>query len=170
VTRRRRISLLALLFAALVAAIPVAEAAPGARAKPKALKLRTTSLGRVLVDAHGRTLYMFGHDLTDVSRCSGACAANWPPATAPRKPRVARGIKQSKLKVIRRGDGTRQLSFAGHPLYRYSGDGKPGDVNGEGINAFGGVWHAVTAQGKAASQPSSGSTGNTGNPYPYPYP
>ena len=165
--RSSRIALACLaLLAAAVAAIPIADAATSAKAKPKALKLRTTSLGRVLVDRQGHTLYMFGHDLTDTSRCTGACAQNWPPAKSPKKPRVAAGIKRSKLKVIRRGGGSRQLSFAGHPLYRFIGDAKPGDVNGDGIVAFGGTWHAVNKSGgvakKAASTPAPSPTPSSG--------
>jgi predicted lipoprotein with Yx(FWY)xxD motif len=128
--------------------------------KAPALKLRTTSLGKVLVDRSGRTLYMFGHDLTNKSRCAGACAANWPPAASPKKPKVGAGVSKAKLKVIRRSDGSRQLSYAGHPLYRFAGDSKPGDVKGEGINAFGGIWYAVSAAGTAAkSAPPSGNSG-----------
>src|SRR3954463_9109854 len=93
-----------------------------AKKKP-ALALRTTSLGKVVVDSKGRTLYQFGADTKkNQSNCADACAANWPPATAPSKPTVAKGLSQRKLKVIKRADGTKQLSYAGHPLYRFIAD------------------------------------------------
>ena len=131
-----------------------ASPAPSATAAAKgaALKVRSTNLGRVLVDSKGRTLYAFGHDLKNKSRCSGACAGNWPPGLAPKKPKVGAGVSKAKLRVIKRSDGSRQLSYAGHPLYRYIGDGKAGDVNGEGINSFGGVWNALSRRGKVVTR------------------
>jgi predicted lipoprotein with Yx(FWY)xxD motif len=84
---------------------------------------------------------------------------NWPPALAPRKPTLASGLKRTKFRVIRRADGRRQLAYAGHPLYRFVGDSKPGDVNGEGINAFGGRWYVLNRSGvpvKPAPAPAPG--------------
>ena len=146
--------LVLLLVPALL--IPAA-AAIGAKSKPKALQLRATSLGKVLVDSKKRTLYMLTADSKNSSSCSGACAANWPPAKAPSKPKVTSALKQSKLKVIKRSDGTKQLAYAGHPLYRFVGDSKPGDVNGQGINAFGGFWYVLAKSGKPVmASPASG--------------
>jgi predicted lipoprotein with Yx(FWY)xxD motif len=102
------------------------------------------------VDAHKRTLYMLTADGRNVSHCSGQCAANWPPAKAPAgRPTLATGLSRSKLRVIKRSDGSHQLAYAGHPLYRFVGDSRPGDVNGEGINAFGGLWYVLNKSGKA---------------------
>jgi predicted lipoprotein with Yx(FWY)xxD motif len=132
-------------------------------AKAPALALRNTSLGKVLVDARGRTLYMFGHDTTNKSRCAGACATNWPPAAAPATLKVGAGVAKAKLKAISRAGGSRQLSYAGHPLYRFAGDAKPGDVKGQGINAFGGIWDVVSAAGAPITgTPRSGSTTTPG--------
>jgi predicted lipoprotein with Yx(FWY)xxD motif len=142
-------------------------AAATAASGGKALKVRSTSLGRILVDTKGRTLYAFGHDLKNKSRCSGACASNWPPALAPKKPRVGAGVSKAKLRVIKRSGGARQLSYAGRPLYRFSGDSAAGDANGQGVTAFGGTWHVVAPSGKVimgSGQSSSG--GNTGGGYP----
>jgi predicted lipoprotein with Yx(FWY)xxD motif len=173
-TRTLRISIAALL-AALVAAAAVAALAStstAAKAKSPTLKLRNTSYGKIVVDKNGRTLYAFGHDKKDKSRCSGQCAGFWPPATAPKHPTVATGISKSKLKVIKRGDGTKQLSYNGHPLYRYSGDGKPGDTNGENLTAFGGKWDVLSKSGAIVTKPpstSSGGGGGGGGGYPYGY-
>src|SRR3954471_11395191 len=138
-----------------------------AAAHGRALTLRSTSLGRVIVDANGRTLYAFGHDLKNKSRCSGACASNWPPALSKSKPKVGAGIKQAKLRVIKRSDGGRQLSYAGHPLYRYAGDSKAGDVNGQGLNFFGGVWNVMSGGGKVVTHapPSQSTTPSSGGGY-----
>jgi predicted lipoprotein with Yx(FWY)xxD motif len=139
--------------------------ATAAAAKGRALALHSTSLGKILVDSKGNTLYAFGHDLKNRSRCSGACAMNWPPALAPKKPKVGAGVSAAKLRVITRTDGGRQLSYAGHPLYRYVGDGKPGDTTGQGLNAFGGVWRVVSASGKGVTQPPQSQSGSSGGGY-----
>jgi predicted lipoprotein with Yx(FWY)xxD motif len=120
-------------------------------AKAPALAVRKTSLGKVIVDSRGRTLYMFGADTKNVSNCAGACATNWPPAAAPKKVKVGTGLSAKKVRAIKRSDGGRQISYAGHPLYRFAGDSKPGDVKGQGINAFGGIWTVVAPSGKAVS-------------------
>jgi predicted lipoprotein with Yx(FWY)xxD motif len=164
-TRTLRISLAALLVAAVAGAAVAASASTTTSAKAKkspTLKLRQTGLGKILVDSKGRTLYEFGHDKKNKSRCSGQCAANWPPAGSPAKPTVAKGIDKSKLKVITRNDGSRQLSFNGHPLYRFIADGKPGDTNGENITAFGGTWDVLSKTGAVVTKAPSASSGGGG--------
>jgi len=164
--------MVALLAIAGVAGVVSALPAGAAKAKKKpALALRTTSLGKVIVDSKGHTLYQFGADTKkNVSTCAGACAQNWPPAAAPSKPTVAKGLSQRKLKVIKRADGTKQLSYAGHPLYRFIADPKAGDVNGQGINAFGGLWHVVAASGKAITTTAQSGANPAPAPDPSPYP
>jgi predicted lipoprotein with Yx(FWY)xxD motif len=149
-------------------AIPVALAGCGsdgsatasAATHKSALAVHSSSLGKILVDSKGRTLYAFGHDLKNKSRCSGACASNWPPAlTKVKHPKVGAGVSSAKLRVIKRSGGARQLSYAGHPLYRFSGDTAAGDTNGQGIDAFGGTWHVVSPAGKPVTQSSTSSGG-----------
>jgi predicted lipoprotein with Yx(FWY)xxD motif len=111
------------------------------------LNVRATALGRTLVDAHGRTLYMFRRDHTNMSNCSGACLSVWPALTATLKPRAAGGAVAAKIGTIR-AHGGRQVTYAGHPLYYYVGDRKPGDVRGEGLNQFGGNWYAMSPSGR----------------------
>jgi predicted lipoprotein with Yx(FWY)xxD motif len=163
-SRLPRISLLVLVAAIAVAV--VASATTSSAATRPTLGLRTTSDGKVIVDRAGMTMYEFGHDRKNVSRCSGTCAMFWPPAKAPAHPTLAKGLSSKKLKVIRRSDGSRQLSYNGHPLYRYSGDTKPGQTNGEGITAFGGTWYVLSRTGAIVTGPPSSGTANT-NPYPY---
>jgi predicted lipoprotein with Yx(FWY)xxD motif len=162
----RRYLALLLLIPAVLAMVAV-SAATAAKPKPKALQLRSTSLGRVIVDSKKHTLYMLSSDGKNSSTCSGACASNWPPATAPKKPKVATGLKKGKLTVITRSDGKKQLAYAGHPLYRFIGDSKPGDVNGEGIVAFGGTWDVV---GKVGSPVTSAPAASSPAPSPSPSP
>ena len=173
-TRTLRISFAALLIAVVVGAgaalAGAASTTTAAKAKPPTLKLRKTGLGKILVDKKGLTLYAFGHDKKNKSRCTGQCANFWPPASSPAKPTVASGIAKSKLKVIKRSDGTRQLSYNGHPLYRYVGDGKPGDTNGENVTAFGGIWDVLSKAGKTVTKPPSAPSSSTGSGGGYQYP
>jgi predicted lipoprotein with Yx(FWY)xxD motif len=108
-----------------------------------------TSLGRILVNSSGRTLYMFGKDARGKSACSGKCASFWPPLIASGKPRAAGGAKASLLGTIKRADGRRQVTYNHDPLYRFAQDAKKGQTHGEGISAFGGHWYVVSPAGKA---------------------
>jgi predicted lipoprotein with Yx(FWY)xxD motif len=172
-TRTSRISLAVLVAAAIPVGAVAADAstppAGAAKAKAPAIKLSKTGLGTIIVDGKGHTLYAFGHDLKNKSRCSGACAQNWPPAAAPAKPTVGKGLDKSKLKVIKRGDGIRQLSYNGHPLYRFSLDSARGDTNGQNITAFGGTWHVVSKRGTPVTK-APGSQSSTSAPGGYPTP
>ncbi len=117
------------------------------------------TLGSILVDSQGRTLYLFQRDSGTQSACTGACAVDWPPLRVTGKPTVGKGAKPSIVVTSARSDGKAQLIYNGHPLYRFSGDQKPGDVNGQGVNAFGGLWYAVSPAGDQVTTqaPSSGS-------------
>jgi predicted lipoprotein with Yx(FWY)xxD motif len=99
------------------------------------VKVATTKLGMVVVDDKGLTLYRFDNDTTPgASTCgAGVCATTWPAATVTGTPTAGPGIDASKLSTFTRADGSTQLQIAGHPLYRFAGDTKPGDTNGQGI-------------------------------------
>jgi predicted lipoprotein with Yx(FWY)xxD motif len=116
------------------------------------------SLGNVLVDARGRTLYQFQRDSGTKSTCSGACAIDWPPLRATGKPTVGSGANRSLVATNARLDGTTQVTYNGHPVYVFSGDQEPGDTNGQGVNAFGGLWYALSPAGDPVTTqgPSSG--------------
>jgi predicted lipoprotein with Yx(FWY)xxD motif len=122
----------------------------GGAAKPAAAKtaggaavaLRTTQLGPTLVDSQGRTLYLFEKDKTP------ACASIWPPLTTNGKPQAQAGISAAKLGTTKRNDGKLEVTYAGHPLYYYVPDTKPGQLSGEGLDQFGAVWDAVAPSGK----------------------
>ena len=80
--------------------------------------------------------------------CSGVCTTYWPPLLANSKPTASDGAKPALLGSIRRSDGSRQVTYAGHPLYRFSGDSKRGQTNGEGLQDFGAGWYAISPAGK----------------------
>jgi predicted lipoprotein with Yx(FWY)xxD motif len=117
------------------------------------------SLGSILVNSTGRTLYLFKADVGATSACSGACATAWPPLLAAGKPTAGTGLTASKLGTITRSGGNRQVTYNGHPLYLFIKDHKPGDVNGQGVTAFGAAWFALTPSGNQASAPPSSSGG-----------
>jgi predicted lipoprotein with Yx(FWY)xxD motif len=126
------------------------------------LGVRRTRLGKLLVDARGHTLYLFKKDSGTKSACFGACATAWPPLRATGKPMVAGGAKASMVATTKRSDGKPQITYHGHPLYRFTGDSKPGDTNGQGLNAFGAHRYAVSATGKQITRrPSSSGSGTT---------
>jgi predicted lipoprotein with Yx(FWY)xxD motif len=137
----------ATVFLALACAVVPVAASQAAAGKGPVVSTATTSLGRVLVDAHGHTLYLFGKDRNGKSACSGACAAAWPPLIATAKPRAGAGAAASRLGTTRRADGRLQVTYNHHPVYTFVKDTKKGQTNGEGLTAFGGTWDAVSAAG-----------------------
>ncbi len=106
-------------------------------------------LGMVLVDSEGFTVYSFAKDKGTRSSCYGACAEAWAPVTATGKPKSGEGAMSSDVGTTKRNDGTLQVTYAGHPLYTFVEDHKPGEANGNGISAFGGEWTALEERGAA---------------------
>ena len=121
-----------------------------AKAAPKTatgtVGTRETKLGRVLVDASGRTLYLFEKDQGATSSCNGACASIWPPLTAG-KAKAGTGVTAADLGATKRSDGKSEITYAGHPLYTYAGDQKPGEVAGQGLDQFGAEWYVLAPDG-----------------------
>ncbi len=110
---------------------------------------KTSSLGTFLVDANGRTLYLWDADHGSKSTCSGACAQAWPPLTTTTTPKASGAVKASLLGTIKRADGSREVTYAGHPLYYFAGDTQAGQTTGQGSNGFGAPWWVVTPAGNA---------------------
>jgi predicted lipoprotein with Yx(FWY)xxD motif len=137
----------AVVLVTLASTVAPTAASHAANAKSPVVSTAATSLGRVLVDARGHTLYLFEKDKNGKSACSGACASAWPPLIATAKPRVGTGAKASRLGTTRRADGRLQVSYNHHPLYTFVKDTKKGQTNGEGLNAFGAEWYALSAAG-----------------------
>jgi predicted lipoprotein with Yx(FWY)xxD motif len=115
----------------------------------------TTSLGQILVDSSGRTLYLFEADTGKTPTCSGACAKAWPPLLTSGQPHVAGGLQQSLISTVMRSDGTQQVTYNGHPLYYFMGDTKSGDTRGEGLTAFGAGWYVLSPSGNKIEEPGS---------------
>jgi len=133
-----RIALLALVSLTLVTAATALAAPPRAT-----VGLHATSLGRVLVDTHGRTLYVFDRDKRGRSACSGTCAATWLPFLTTGTPVALAGVPANRLGTMKRGDGRLQVTFIGHPLYLFARDRRAGQVAGAGVAH----WAALTAAG-----------------------
>jgi predicted lipoprotein with Yx(FWY)xxD motif len=133
-----------------------------APASTTAVGLKTTKVGgvTVLTNAKGFTVYSFAPDTSTKSNCNGACATAWPPV----KPASASAVK-APFTMIKRSDGATQLAFHGHPLYTFTGDTAPGQAKGNGVNAFGGLWHEAPAAGGTA--PASSSSSGSGGGYGY---
>src|SRR4051794_30618597 len=108
-----------------------------------------TSLGTFLVDGQGRALYLWDADKSTMSTCSGACAEAWPPLTTKAAPKASGTVKSSLLGTTKRTDGTREVTYAGHPLYYFAGDTGPGQTAGQGSNGFGAPWWDVSPSGTA---------------------
>jgi predicted lipoprotein with Yx(FWY)xxD motif len=139
----------AALTLALVAAGPAASSAGGS-AQPAKVALARSPLGRILVDGKGRTLYLFEKDRKGRSACDGSCATYWPPLLTRGRPAAARGVMNALLGVTHRAGGTVQVTYAGHPLYRFVQDSRPGQTNGQDSHAFGASWYALAATGVKA--------------------
>jgi predicted lipoprotein with Yx(FWY)xxD motif len=146
-------------LAALSAFADTSAASPRQASSGAFVALGKTALGTVLVDARGRTLYLFDKDKRGKSACYGACAAYWPPLLSSAKPRQGKGVRASLLGLTTRTDGKRQVTYAGHPLYRFIGDKQAGQTTGEGLTDFGAAWDAIASSGRAVEPTTSDSTG-----------
>ena len=132
-------------IASTILTLVVSGAAFAAAETGTEVRLHKTSHGRVLATITGRTLYLSTGDGRNKSHCGGSCLTYWLPLLTTGKPVAVGGVHQSLLRRIRHPDGTRQVTYNGHPLYRYAGDTQPGETSGEGL---GGHWFVVGANGK----------------------
>lgn len=120
-------------------------------ASTASVRLIKTSKGKILANRRGFTLYMFTADRRNVDRCvkKSGCVAVWPPYTVSGTPTAGTGVQRSLLRTIRLANGKHQVTYAGHPLYRYTGDSGPAATSYIGISSFGGTWYGVNASGHA---------------------
>jgi predicted lipoprotein with Yx(FWY)xxD motif len=160
-----RLVALLVAFAAIASSAMFAAAADGRTRSATAsdtstikatVALKKTGLGAVLVDARGRTLYLFLKDKNRQSLCAGSCAQFWPPLLSTGKPSAGPGVRQRLLGLTK---ASRQVTYAGHPLYTFVADTKPGQTNGEGSNNFGAAWYVLGANGRAIKAAPSGAGG-----------
>jgi predicted lipoprotein with Yx(FWY)xxD motif len=131
----------------------------------------SSSLGMILVDGSGRTLYLFEKDQPNQSACAGACAAAWPVDQSSGTPKAGSGVTASMLGTIKRSDNTTQVTYNKHPLYYFQGDSGAGQQNGQGVDAFGAKWFVVNPAGGAvsggatATTPANGGGSGSGSGY-----
>jgi predicted lipoprotein with Yx(FWY)xxD motif len=130
--------------------------------KSVTVKTDSGSLGTYLTDGSGRSLYLFASDHGGTSSCSGACVSAWPPLTSKGVPDASGGAKTSMLATISRSDGSKQVTYGGHPLYYFSGDSAAGQTNGQGVDGFGAKWWLVSPSGASITKAASGSGGSGG--------
>jgi predicted lipoprotein with Yx(FWY)xxD motif len=108
----------------------------------------------ILTDARGRAVYLFEKDTGPRSSCYGTCATAWLPLLAAHgQPVAGSGVRAALLGTVRRADGSTQVTYGGHPLYYFTADQQPGDISGEGSQAFGGGWDLVSPAGAKVEKP-----------------
>ena len=123
------------------------SSAPSAQSTGAAVDVANSSLGQLLVDGSGRTLYLFELDKGTSSTCDGPCAQAWPPLLTKGAPTAGTGANAADLGTTTRKDGTTEVTYNGHPLYYYVGDTKAGDTTGQGLNQFGAKWYVLAPGG-----------------------
>lgn len=107
----------------------------------------SSSAGTFLANSSGHAVYLWTKDSSGMSACSGACAGAWPPVTTTGTVTASGEAKSSDLSTITRSDGTKQVTYDGHPLYFFSGDSGPGMASGQGNDGFGAKWWLVSPSG-----------------------
>jgi predicted lipoprotein with Yx(FWY)xxD motif len=138
---------------ASAAATPTAEASAASMSGDTVMVVKNPTLGNILVDSNGMTLYMFLKDNGTTSACTGTCAGNWPALTSA-SPTAGSGADATLLGTV---PDTNQVTYNGHLLYTFAKDKNPGDINGEGLlNA----WYAVSPTGEAV-QPANAAASPT---------
>jgi predicted lipoprotein with Yx(FWY)xxD motif len=157
-----------------------ATSAPAASSSPSpaspssttvTISTRSTSIGTILVNAQGHTLYWFAIDTPAKSNCNGTCAGYWPPVIG--MPVAASGTTLPKgFGTITRSNGSTQATYDGHPLYTYAADTSAGMTSGNGLDASGGLWWAMTPSGakpagSGGASPTAGTSTSTGGGYGY---
>jgi predicted lipoprotein with Yx(FWY)xxD motif len=144
------VSALTATAAIAVLVVPAGAATAAARAsRAQKILLRHTSLGNVLVDASGFTLYRFSKDSGKQNNClkTSECSTTWPALETSGQPTTGPGVKSSLLSTIKLSSGARQVTYAGHPLYRYAAATERGETGYAGVRQFGGTWYAVSSSG-----------------------
>jgi predicted lipoprotein with Yx(FWY)xxD motif len=114
-----------------------------------------------LTGASGRALYLWVADSNGQSACMGACAKAWPPLVSSSTPTVSGGVSASDLGTTTRPDGTKQVTYKGHPLYYFIADPTAGTTRGQGNNGFGAKWWLVSPSGTAITASGANASSST---------
>jgi predicted lipoprotein with Yx(FWY)xxD motif len=144
-----------------------ASSATSGSAKAVSISTAKGSDGTYLVGPDGRALYLWMADAGGKSACAGACAQAWPPLLAKGTPNALGGASASHLATIARSDGSKQVTYMGHPLYYYVGDSAKGQANGQGSDQFGAKWWLVAPSGSAITGSGSSATASASGSNPY---
>jgi predicted lipoprotein with Yx(FWY)xxD motif len=147
-------------------ASPAASGASGSGSGATVITTATSSVGTFLIDGSGRAVYLWVKDTGDASACSGACAGAWPPVTAAGTVTASGSASASDLGTITRSDGTKQVTYDGHPLYYYAGDSGSGMASGQGSDSFGAKWWLVSPSGSDVTASVSSFTVSSGGSAP----
>lgn len=126
---------------------PPATAGPASpSAGPLEIRTRATKYGRILVDGRGMTIYVADRDKADFeSTCHGPCTRDWPPLFTNGQVTAGPRVNSAWLGTIGRTDGPTQVEYNGWPLYYSARDTEPGEINGQGVSAYGTTWHVIDA-------------------------
>jgi predicted lipoprotein with Yx(FWY)xxD motif len=161
-------------------AAPASAPAAGAAASSSAASYTVSAasvpgLGSVLVNGNGRTLYLLTSEKGGKITCTTAngCAAYWPPVKLPAGVMAGvagTGVQKSLLGTAKDTAGDTYVTYAGWPLYTFSGDSSSGMAHGQGVVSFGGTWWALSPAGmevttKVSSTAPSASSTTTGSGY-----
>jgi predicted lipoprotein with Yx(FWY)xxD motif len=164
-TRALSISLTVVIVGVVVLVLAAGGSAKKARSSAATVSVRQTALGKILVGAGGRTLYLFRADKPNVSTLSRPGFAAWPAFLSTGTPRADGGASASKITTIASLGGKHQLTYGGHPLYYFAGDQRSGSTSGQGLFEFGAKWYVVSPSGKAIVRaPAAPATTTTESP------
>ena len=130
------------------------------------ISIRSTSLGKTLVDANGRTLYLFESDRAGVSTLSAAGAAVWPRFVSSGPVKAGNGVQAALIGTTTSPTGVKQVTYQGHPLYYYVGDSSADSTRGQGLNEFGALWYVLGPSGNAITSAPSTSAAAPAAPAP----
>ena len=153
-----KVTLAAVLVSAAAGATIAAAHQPRAhRTSAATLELAETGLGKIIVNSSGFTVFEFTKDKKDKDKCVtvSGCPQVWPALVASGTPTAGSGLMQSKIGTIKLSGGEEQVTYAGRPLYLYTGDSGPGETSSVGAKEFGGTWYALNAKGKKVKQAKS---------------
>ena len=148
---------------------PAAGSPASASTTGTVISTQAGSAGTFLTDG-GRAVYLWAKDSMNMSACSGACASAWPPVPANGTVTATGGAKASDLGTITRSDGTKQVTYDGHPLYYFVGDSAAGQTNGQGSDNFGAQWWLVASSGAKITDSDTATAAAANAPAPAPAP
>jgi predicted lipoprotein with Yx(FWY)xxD motif len=147
------------LLSIAVATASLIAAAPAFAEVPSLSTAQKDPVGTYITDSEGRSLYMFeideqggeGSSEGAASKCSGDCAATWPPLLTDGEPTLEGDINKDLVGTFQREDGKMQVTYNGWPLYYFAKDQAAGDTTGHDIDSFGGEWYLLTPAGEEAA-------------------